>query len=41
MHEVSIAGAIIDSVLDAAKKNDAKNVNENFIEVGELHLLPY
>ena len=39
MHEVSIAGAIIDSVLDAAKKNDAKKVNEIFIEVGELTAL--
>ena len=39
MHEVSIAGAIMDSVLDAAKKNDAKKVNEIFIEVGELTAL--
>ena len=39
MHEVSIAGAIIDSVLDAAKKNDAKKVEEIFIEVGELTAL--
>ena len=39
MHEVSIAGAIIDAVLDAAKKNDAKKVNEVYIEVGELTAL--
>jgi hydrogenase nickel incorporation protein HypA/HybF len=39
MHEISIAGAIIDSVLDAAKKNDAKKVNEVFIEIGELTAL--
>lgn len=39
MHEVSIAGAIIDSVLDAAKKNDARKVDEIFIEVGELTAL--
>ncbi len=39
MHEISIAGAIIDSVLDAAKKNDAKKVEEIFIEVGELTAL--
>ncbi|VVB87441.1 putative hydrogenase nickel incorporation protein HypA [uncultured archaeon] len=39
MHEISIAGAIIDSVLDCAKKNDAKKVNEVFLEVGELTAL--
>ena len=39
MHEISIAGAIIDSVLDCAKKNDAKKVEEIFIEVGELTAL--
>lgn len=39
MHEISIAGAIIDSVLDAAKKNNAKKVEEVFIEVGELTAL--
>jgi hydrogenase nickel incorporation protein HypA/HybF len=39
MHEVSIAGAIIDSVLDAAKKNEAKKVEEIFIEIGELTAL--
>jgi hydrogenase nickel incorporation protein HypA/HybF len=36
MHEISIAGAIIDSVLDAAKKNNAIKVNEVFLEIGEL-----
>jgi hydrogenase nickel incorporation protein HypA/HybF len=39
VHEISIAGAIIDSVLDCAKKNDAKKVEEIFIEVGELTAL--
>ncbi|KCZ73410.1 hydrogenase nickel insertion protein HypA [Candidatus Methanoperedens nitroreducens] len=39
MHEVSIAGAIIDAVLDAAKKNNAEKVSEVFIEVGELTAL--
>ncbi len=39
MHEISIAGAIIDSVLDCAKKNNAKKVEEVFIEIGELTAL--
>lgn len=39
MHEISIAGAIIDSVLDAAKKNNAKNVTEVYLEIGELTAL--
>ena len=39
MHEISIAGAIIDAVLDAAKKNSAKKVEEVYIEVGELTAL--
>jgi hydrogenase nickel incorporation protein HypA/HybF len=39
MHEISIAGAIMDAVLDAAKKHDAKKVNEVFIEIGELTAL--
>ncbi len=39
MHEVSIAGAIIESVLDAAKKNNALKVKEVFIEIGELTAL--
>lgn len=39
MHEISIAGAIIDSVLDTAKKNNAKKVSEVFIEIGELTAL--
>ncbi len=39
MHEISIAGAIVDAVLDAAKKNDAKKVNEVFLEIGELTAL--
>lgn len=39
MHEISIAGAIIDAVLEAAKKNNAKKVNEVFLEIGELTAL--
>ncbi len=39
MHEISIAGAIVDAVLDAAKKNNAKKVNEVFLEIGELTAL--
>jgi len=39
MHEISIAWAIIESVLDCAKKNDAKRVEEILIEVGELTAL--
>ncbi len=39
MHEISIAGAIIDAVLDAAKKNEAKKVEEIFLEIGELTAL--
>ena len=39
MHEISIAGAIIDAVLEAAKKNNARKVNEIIIEVGELTAL--
>jgi len=39
MHEISIAGAIIDSVLDAARKNNAIQVKEVFLEIGELTAL--
>lgn len=39
MHEISIAGAIVDAVLDAAEKNNAKKVKEVFVEVGELTAL--
>jgi len=39
MHEISIARAIIESVLDAAKKNNAKKVTEVYIEIGELTAL--
>ncbi len=39
MHEISIAGAIIDAVLDTAAKNGAKKVEEVYIEVGELTAL--
>lgn len=39
MHEISIAGAIVDAVIDTAKKNDAKKVDEVFLEIGELTAL--
>jgi len=39
MHEISIAGAIIDAVLDAAKRNGAKKVEQVFLEIGELTAL--
>jgi hydrogenase nickel incorporation protein HypA/HybF len=39
MHEISIAGAIMDAVLDAAKKNNAIKVEEVFLEIGELTAL--
>jgi hydrogenase nickel incorporation protein HypA/HybF len=39
VHEISIAGAIIDSVLDSAKKHEAKKVEEIIIEVGGLTAL--
>src|SRR5659263_72766 len=39
MQEISIAGAIIESVLDAAKKNNAKKVTEVYLEIGELTAL--
>lgn len=39
MHEISIAGAIIESVLDAARKNNAIRVEEVNIEIGELTAL--
>jgi len=39
MHEISIAGAIVDAVIDTAGNNNAKKVNEVFIEIGELTAL--
>ena len=39
MHEISIAGAIIDAVLDAAAKNKATKVKEVHLEIGELTAL--
>ncbi|MCE8424494.1 MAG: hydrogenase maturation nickel metallochaperone HypA [Candidatus Methanoperedens sp.] len=39
MHEISIAGAIFDAVIDAAGKNNATRVKEIFIEIGELTAL--
>ena len=39
MHEISIAGAIIDSVLDAAEKNNARRVSKVYLEIGELTAL--
>lgn len=39
MHELSMAQAIVDTVLDAAEKNDATEVVEVTIEVGKLTML--
>jgi hydrogenase nickel incorporation protein HypA/HybF len=39
MHEISIAGAIIDAVLDAAEKNNARRVSKVYLEIGELTAL--
>lgn len=39
MHEISIAGAIIDAVLSTASKNNAESVDEVFVEIGELTAL--
>lgn len=39
MHEVSIAGAIIDAILETARKNEAKSVKEVYLEIGELTAL--
>jgi hydrogenase nickel incorporation protein HypA/HybF len=36
MHEISIAGGIIDIALDYAKKQNAESVQEVWLEVGEL-----
>ena len=39
MHELSMAQAIMDTVLDAAEKNDAQDVLEVTIEIGQLTML--
>jgi len=39
LHELSMADAIIKTVIDAAEKNDAIKVLEVTIEIGELTLL--
>ncbi len=39
MHELSMAQAIVDTVLDAAEKNDAEEIVEVTIEVGKLTML--
>ncbi len=39
LHELSMADAIIKTVIDAAQKNDAIEVLEVTIEIGELTLL--
>ena len=36
MHEISIASAIMDTVIDTATKNSAQKVDEIFVEIGEL-----
>jgi hydrogenase nickel incorporation protein HypA/HybF len=39
MHELSMAQAIVDTVLDAAQKNEAQDVLEVTIEIGQLTML--
>lgn len=39
MHELSMAQAIVDTVLDAAQKNEAHDVLEITIEIGQLTML--
>ena len=39
MHELSMAQAIVDTVLEAAEKNDAEEIVEVTIEVGKLTML--
>ncbi|OPX59636.1 MAG: putative hydrogenase nickel incorporation protein HypA [Methanobacterium sp. PtaB.Bin024] len=39
MHELSMAEAIVETVLDVAEKNDAQEIVEVTIEVGELTML--
>ncbi|BDZ67989.1 hydrogenase maturation nickel metallochaperone HypA [Methanobacterium ferruginis] len=39
MHELSMAEAIVETVLDVAKKNDAQEIVEVTIEVGKLTML--
>jgi hydrogenase nickel incorporation protein HypA/HybF len=39
MHELSMAEAIVNTVVDAAKKNDAEEVLEVTIEIGNLTML--
>ena len=36
MHELSMAQAIVDTVLDAAQKNEAQDVLEVTIEIGQI-----
>jgi len=39
MHELSMAQAIVDTVLDAAQKNEAQDILEVTIEIGQLTML--
>ena len=39
MHELSMAQAIVDTVMDAAEKNNAQDVLEVTIEIGHLTML--
>ena len=39
MHELSMAQAIVDTVLDAAQKNEAQDVLEVTIEIGQITML--
>ncbi len=39
MHELSMANSMVEAILDTAKKNDAIQVTEAVLEVGELTML--
>nr|WP_295164010.1 hydrogenase maturation nickel metallochaperone HypA [uncultured Methanosphaera sp.] len=39
MHELAMASSIVDTILDTAKKNNAIEITEAVIEVGELTML--
>jgi hydrogenase nickel incorporation protein HypA/HybF len=39
MHEFSISSEMVNTILDTAKKNNAKNVISILLEIGELTLL--
>ena len=39
MHELSMANSMVEAILDTAKKNNAIQINEAVLEVGELTML--